>query len=297
MRLTFLAAVALALGVMSSSARAQQQFELFASIVDGTGAAPATVEPADIRVMENGAEAKVVKVEPVSWPSKVQLLVDNGVGLGSNNIQILKDGMTGLVNALPDGVEITIVTTAPQGRFLVKPTTDKKAALDGLSRLSPDSGTGRFVESLNEAMQRIEKDKGDFFPTIVMVGTSAGDSNVMERDVKKIFERIQAHPTTVHVVFLNASGSATGGANQTQVGIAVTQFTRGRYESIAAATRLATLLPEIGQQVAESIGKQAHQFRLTLERPGGAKGDLGQVTAATRGSLSLRALSMDGRVP
>jgi hypothetical protein len=100
------------------------------------------------------------------------------------------------------------------------------------------------------------------------------------------------------VVLLNSTtGSASGGANQTQVGMAVTEATRGRYESIAAPTRLATLLPEIGKQVAASHEKQSHQFRLTVERPAGAKGDVGQVGAGARGGLQVRGLSMDGRLP
>ena len=248
--------------------------------------------------MEGGVEAKIVKVEPVNWPVKVQLLLDNGIGLGGQNIQSLKDGVKGLIEALPDNLEVTIVTTAPQPRTLVRPTTDKAKMIEGLSLLAPDSGAGRFVESMNEATQRIEKDKTDHFPIIISSATSSGDANVLERDVKKIFERIQKKPTTVHVILLNSTtGSATGGANQTQVGLAVTQATRGRYESIAVPTRLATLLPEIGKQVAESVEKQSHQFRLTLERPAGKSGEVGQLSAGARSGLTLLGLSMDGQLP
>ena len=299
MRLKLLVAVALTLCVTTQEARAQQQFQVFASVVDATTGNPvATLEPTDVRVMEGGAEGKVVKTEPINWPVKLQLLLDNGVGLGSSNLQILKTGVTGLIEALPEGVELTIVTTAPQPRTLVRPTTDKKAMMDGLSRLAPDSGAGRFVESLNEALGRIEKDKTDYFPVVIMSGTSSGDVNVMERDVKKIFERLQARATTIHVVLLTATaGSASGGANQTQVGMEATRFTRGRYEGIAAATRLATLLPEFGKQVAEAHAKQSHQFRLTVERPAAAKGDMGAVAAGVRAGLILKGLSMDGSLP
>jgi hypothetical protein len=133
---------------------------------------------------------------------------------------------------------------------------------------------------------------------IISSATSSGDANVLERDVKRIFERIQKRPTTVHVVLLNSTtGSATGGANQTQVGLSVTQATRGRYESIAVPTRLATLLPELGKQVAVSVEKQTHQFRLTLERPAGKTGEVGQLSAGARSGLSLQGLSMDGQLP
>jgi hypothetical protein len=282
---------------MAGEAGAQQQFQLYASVADASGKSLTELQPTDLRVMENGVEAKVVKAEPVNWPVKVQLLLDNGVGLGGGNLQILKDGVTGLINALPDNLEVTIVTTAPQPRFLVRPTTDKAAMLDGLGRLAPDSGAGRFVESLNEATQRIERDKTDQFPVIIMAATSSGDANVLERDVKRIFERIQKKPTIVHVVLLNSTNSSSGGANQTQVGMAVTQATGGRFENIAAATRLATLLPEVGKQVSESVKKQSNQFRLTIERPSGQSGDLGKVTAGARTGLILQGLSMDGRLP
>ena len=298
MRSKFFAALAVILCATAGDVRAQQQFQLYASVADASGKPVASLEPTDLRVMEGGVEAKVVKVEPVNWPVKVQLLLDNGIGLGAGNLQILKDGVKGLIEALPDNLEVTIVTTAPQPRFLVRPTMDKAMMIEGLSRLAPDSGAGRFVESINEATQRIEKDKTDHFPVIIMSGTSSGDANVLDRDVKRIFERIEKKPTTVHVVLLNStSGSASGGANQTQVGMAVTQATRGRYESIAAASRLATLLPEIGKQVAASVQKQSHQFRLTVERPAGAKGDVGQVGAGARSGLVVQGLSMDGRLP
>ena len=298
MRSKLLVGIALALCVAATDARAQQQFQIYASVADASGKALTSLEPADLKVMEDGVDAKVVKAEPVNWPVKVQLLVDNGVGLGGQNIQTMKDGIKGLIDVLPDNLEVTIVTTAPQPRFLVRPTTDKAMMIEGLSRLAPDSGAGRFVESMNEATQRIEKDKTDHFPVIISSATSSGDANVLDRDVKRIFERIQKKPTTVHVILLNSTtGSSSGGANQTQVGLAVTQMTRGRYESIAAPTRLATLLPEIGKQVAESVAKQSKQFRVTVERPAGKSGELGKVSAGARSGISLLGLSMDGHLP
>jgi hypothetical protein len=290
--------VALALCITAGDVCAQQQIQLYASVADASGKPLTTLEPKDLRVLEGGVEAKIVKAEPVNWPVKVQLLLDNGIGLGGQNIQSLKDGVRGLIEALPDNLEVTIVTTAPQPRFLVRPTTDKAMMIEGLSRLAPDSGAGRFVESMNEATQRIEKDKSDHFPVIISSATSSGDANVLERDVKRIFERIEKKPTTVHVIVLNSTtGSATGGANQTQVGLAVTQATRGRYENIAVPTRLATLLPEFGKQVAASHAKQSNQFRLTIERPAGKSGEVGQLSAGARGGLVLQGISMDGRLP
>lgn len=298
MRLTFLSVLGSALLILVSGVQAQQQFTVFASIVDSTGAPAAKVQPTDLRVTENGTDASVLKVEPVDWPTKLQVLVDNGVGLGGANIIHLRNGLRALVDALPPNIEITLVTTAPQPRFLVRSTADRAEIEKGLGLVSSDSGAGRFVESLNEATQRIERDKANFFPAIIALATNAGDRNVLDRDIERIMQRLEQRPTTVHVImFAGGSQSVGGGANQTQVGISVTQYTKGRYENINAATRIATLLPELGAQVAKSHERQSHQFRITAQRPAGSSGQVGKVSMGARSNLSVTTLSFDGRIP
>lgn len=289
---------AVVLGLVSSGLHAQEQFQVYASIVNGTGAAPATLEPADISVTENGVEAKVLKIETVSFPVKLQLLVDNGIGLGSENFGHLRNGVQGLIDSLPAGIEVTVVATAPQPRFLVRATTDRAAIAKGLALLAPDGSAGRFVESLNEATERIDKDKSDYAPVIVSVATIAGDRNVRDSDVEQLSKRLQGRPTVVHVVLLSLSGTrtATGGAAQTNVGIGVTGMTGGRYEAIAAPNRLATLLPEIGVLVAKTHESQTRQFRITAQRPPGASGEVSKVSMGARGGLGVISVSFDGRV-
>ena len=293
-----LAAIAAVLCVTTPGTHAQQQFKLYASILDGTGVPVAAVQPTDIRVMENGVEAKIVKVESVSFPVKLQVLVDNGVGLGADNIAHLRNGVRGLLEALPAGVEVTLVVTAGQPKFLVRATTDRAAIMKGLGLLAPESGAGKFVEALLDATARIEKDKGDYVPVIVAFATTAGDVNVMERDGERLSKRIQERPTTVHVVLLSLIGSrsAQGGANQTEVGVGLTKMTGGRFESIAAPNRIATLLPEIGTQVAKAHERQTRQFRITAERPAGASGELTRVSMAAFGGLEVASVSLDGRI-
>ena len=298
MRLKLLATIA-GVGVFSALLAAQntKQIQVFASILDGTGAPAKTVEAGDLKLMENGADAKVTKVEAVNWPVKVQILVDNGIGLGSQNIQQLKNGVQALVQALPDNLEVTLVSTAPQPRFIVKPTTDKAAVLKGMDVLAPDTGAGRFVESLAEATQRIEKDKGDYFPVIISVGTMSGDVSVRDSDVERMMKRLEARPTTVHVILFNGGGSsASGGGNQTQIGISVTKYTGGKFENINAPTRIAPLLSEWGKEVATMVERQSHQFRVTADRPSGASGAIGNISMGAKSPLALAGLSFDGRL-
>jgi hypothetical protein len=292
-------AVIIAWSLAISGIHAQPQFRLYASIIDGNGSSPAAIQPSDIRVLENGVEAKVLKIEPVSFPMKLQLLVDNGIGLSSDNISHLRNGVRGLLEALPEGMEVTVVATAGRPRVLIRASTDRAAIMKSIALLAPDGSTGTFVEALKEATERIEKDKSDHVAVIVSFVTTAGDRNILDRDVENIFERLQSHPTIVHVVLLSLVGSrsaAGGGANQTDIGINVAKLTGGRFESIAAPTRLATLLPEIGGQVATANERQARQFRVTVARPAGASGPLKQVSMTAFGGLAVSSVSLDGRI-
>ena len=258
---------------------AQSTLTFFASVVDATGAPVASLAPEDLKLQENGVEGKIVKIEPIDWPIKVQLLIDNGTGMDQALVQI-RNGVKGFVESMPDGIEMTLITTAPQPRFIVKPTMDKQSMIQGADRIVPDSGAPRFVEALNEAAARIDKEKGNYFPVVVIVGsTTAEGSSFVERDVQRMRQRFADRAATVHVVMLTTGGrsaNSVSGANQTAVGEIVAKDTGGRYDNIAASTRLATLLPEIGAQVAKSHARQSHQFRLTFQRPNGASGAMGR---------------------
>jgi hypothetical protein len=278
---------------------AQNTLTFFASLVDAAGAPIAGLTPDDLKVAENGVEGKIVKIEPIDWPVKVQLLIDNGTGMNQALVQI-RNGAKAFVEALPDGIEMSLVTTAPQPRFIVRPTMDKQAVIQGADRITPDSGSPRFIEALNEAAARIDKDKGNYFPVVVIIGsTTAEGSSIVDRDVQRMRQRFIDRAATVHVVMLSTGAQSAGsvaGANQTAVGDLVAKDTGGRYDNIAATTRISSLLAEIGAQIAKSHARQSHQFRITFQRPNGASGPMGQVGAAARTGLTPM-LTINGRLP
>jgi hypothetical protein len=93
----------------------------------------------------------------------------------------------------------------------------------------------------------------------------------------------------------NAGVGSSGGAAQTEIGLAVTKLSGGRYENITATTRLATLLPEFGKRIAESQVKQSHQYRVTYERPANPKA-MPQIGASIS-RPGTPSLSIDGHLP
>ena len=296
MRAAFIGLVGALACVMSVDIHAQNTVTFFASVVDDKGAPVTALAPEDFRVAENGVEGKVAKIEPIDWPVKVQLLIDNGTGMETALVQI-RNGVKGFVEALPDGIEMSLITTAPQPRYIVRPTMDKQAVIQGADRIAPDSGAARFVEALNEAAARVDKEKGNDFPVVVILGSTTADgSSYQERDVQRMLQRFSDRAASVHVVMLSTGSRSASGANQSAVGEAVAKTTGGRYDNIAASTRVATLLPEIGAQVAKSHARQSRQFRITFQRPGNASGPLGQVGVATRSGWTPT-LTINGRLP
>jgi hypothetical protein len=270
--------------LLSSVVVAQRQLQLVATITDPAGAEITTIRPEEVSVSEDGAPARILRAEVSTLTPKVQILVDNGTGFPAEAIGDLRNGVRALLETIPEGVEVSIVSTAPQPRFLQQATTDRQRLMSALDRLAPDSGAGRFVESLAEATQRIERD-GNGRYVIVTVATSAGDNNPRERDIQQIQQRILKFRPTVHVVHLVTRGSGSGGVAQTNVGQAVTQISGGRYEGINSASRVATLLPEIGKEMAALLTGSSTLLRITLERPNGNSGELGRVSLGVTGKV------------
>ena len=285
MRLRFFTA-AVALCLAGGDLLAQRQVQLRATVVNPNGEPVNTIDPKDVRVTENDMPATTVKAEGFNHVSKVQVLIDNGLGMPKESIGDLRKGLSGLLEAIPAKVETTVVTTAPQPRFIERGTADRSRLMKAVELVAPDSGAGRFVESLEEATARIAKDR-DSFHSIVTVGTAAGDLDVREADIKRIMDRAAEGRFRVFAVLLVGplGTTASGGDVQERMGALAAGNTGGRFEKINIASRLATLLPEIGAEIAKSAGPSSRQFRFTVNRPAGMSGDLGRLRISIGGGL------------
>ena len=275
---------------------AQKQQQVFINLAAPNGTPVTDLQASEVSITEDGVDCKIAKLEFVNWPIALQVLVDNGPR-NTNPINPLRDGLKGLFELMPDGVEMSLYTTAGRPRPIVKPTTEKQKMMDGISLIAPDGGAGMFLDALVEAAGRIDKDKTPNFPVIVMVGSDFGKVSASDRDYQKLQDIIRTRAVTVHIIVMvgGAAEGATGGAAQTELGLAVTKLSGGRSENIATTTRLATLLPELGKTIAESDARQRRQYRVTYERPANPKPQprIG-ATIRREGAFTL---SLDGHRP
>ena len=267
-RLTWIAATVAGLIVTAAApALAQKQQQIFISLTGGDGAPVDGLQAADVSVTENDVNCKIVKVEPIDWPTKVQVLVDNGRA-NTSPINPLRDGLKAFFEKMPEGTELSLYTTAGTPRAIVKPTTDRQKLLDGIALIAPDTGAGMFFDALSEATERVTKDKVPGFPIIVMVGSDIGQVRVLDQEYQKMQQAILDKGIATHVIVTSGgAGTTSGGQAQTEIGLAVTKLSGGKYESISASSRLSTLLAEFGDRVAASAKRQRHQYRITYERP------------------------------
>ena len=280
----------------TSNTTAQQQFQFFLSAANAAGARVTDLKPEEVAVSEGGRPARVVRLDPVAWPVKVTVMVDNGMGTGNFLVQY-RNGLKGFFAALPTGVEASLLTLAPQPRWVVRRTNDRVQLMSGVDRISPDNAGARLLDALVEESDRIEKENKEatlYYPVVVIMSTTGPEgSTPRDRDLDRMVRQFKGRAARVHVVMLGTNQTSPNsivGARQVQAGKLLADETGGRYEAIAAATRIATLLPEYGEIVADAHEFQSQQYVVTVERPAGATGVLGELAMGlTRPGLTFAA--------
>lgn len=288
--------------------QAQGPITLFVSATDASGAVVTDLKPEEFSYKESGNAGKVVSMEKFSLPVKLTIAVDNGrdsdLAMGH-----YRTGLTGLVKELPPDIEITIVSMSPQPRTVVKPTLNREEVLKGINRFAAETDAARFTDALVEFGRRIEKEIKDsstkqltYQPILLMVSTTAAESPSYQMpEIEKAMgaianakSRVMVAMTTTKVGSTEAVEDMNSG-RQALIAIPLTKATRGRYEALAQSSRLATLLPEFGKNIADAHKRQVAQYKVTIERPAGATGQPQDLDVRlTRNGLN-GALSGDGR--
>jgi hypothetical protein len=281
--------------------QAQRQLQFFMSVVDAAGQPLDDIKTSDLVVTEDGVPASITKLEPLNWPVKITVLVDNGLGTQDLLVQ-WRNGLKAFFNALPIGVESSLLTLAPQPRWIVRPTNDRVQLTRGVDRITPDQVAARFVDGLIEFGNRVEQENTDtrrHFPILLVLGTTGPEgSSAPERDIQRMFQRFDRHSVSAHIVMLTTAArtvNEVSGARQVIVGKAASELTGGIYEAIAAQNRITPLLTELGDRIAGVAVRQAKQYRVTIDRPGTGPQTGQMALGVTRPGISAIA-SIDGRI-
>jgi hypothetical protein len=256
-----------------------QQFQFVVSATDASGKPVAELKPEDVTVSENGARVPVSKIDPYSIPLKITVTVDNGSDI-VDALGHIREGLKGFIEALPPDVEVTLISTSPQPRTVLKPTTDRAQILRGVNGFAPDERP-RFSDALVEFGERLKKEERDlksgklkpYTPVLVMVSTAADEQTSLEsRDIETAMQTIIGRKTRMFVVITTTKvGDAKQAQNinrnrQALIAGPATKATNGKLETLATPIRLTTLLPEWGALLASLHTRQSSQFMITVQR-------------------------------
>ena len=163
------------------SAQAQT---LFVSVTDADGVPVTDLTSSELVVEMDGQHAETLDLEPIDWPVRVTVFVDNGVGT-QTLLDHMREGVRLFLNALPPDVEVAIASIGGRPQFWVTHTTDRTELEDAVGVIVPDrEGAAQFLDALYEEAERLHEDEeGQYFPVIVMVATNGpeGSGRVREK--------------------------------------------------------------------------------------------------------------------
>ena len=275
---------ALAIVPLSIGIAGQERFTFVVSATDAEGKPVTGLMPTEVVMTENGAANEIVKVEPFRIPVELTIAVDNGP-LGAEALPFYRSGLSAMVKVLPPEVEVTLITTAPQPRTVLRPTTAREQILKGINGFAPESESPRFTDALVEFSRRYQKElddtkKADSLPVLLLLSTTANEvSNYQVAEVQKALGFLQARKAKVYVTMTAPrqdvqalSGIST--LRQALIAMPATKATGGRFETLALSNRLDTLLPEIGTEIATLHAKLYNQMLVTVQRRQGVSGPL-----------------------
>jgi len=255
---------------------------------------------------EKAGKGTISKVEPFALPVKVTIAVDNGQD-SSLALANYRNGLKGFVEAFPANTEMTLITTSPQPRMVVRPTTDRAQILRGVNGFAPESERPRFTDALVEFSQRLQKEVKDgktplYVPILLMVSTATNESSSYQpNEVQRALEFLVSRRAKLYVtVNSTRSGEASAAADlntnrQAIISIPATKAMNGRYEAIAIFNRLDTLLPEYGKELAAYAKRLGTQHLVTVQRAGSGQLEDLRIELARDGLKG--AVSTDGYYP
>jgi len=289
-----------------ATAQAPQPFQFFISAVDASGAPVGDLRPEDIVMTENGVRQRVVAVERQPVPLKLTIAVDNSAD-SADALTHYRAALTGLVEALPPDLEVTLLTTTPQPRTVLRPTTDRPQILRAIAGFAPEPGRPRFSDALVEWSRRLEREARDrrippYAPVMIMLSTTAVEqSSYQAAEITKAANFLVSRRARLNVVMMSTrTGQATSpetidASLQAIIAIPVVKATNGRYQALAVSSRLATLLPEWGRDLAALHVRQVNQVRVTVERSTGGPLQNPRIELARPGLDGV--VTIDGHLP
>ena len=284
--------------VAGSPAVEAQEHTLHVAVADSNGNPVPGLTEDDIVVQWDGENLETTEFEAVDWPVRLTVFIDNGDNATALIPQV-REGLLGLLRELPAEMEIAMLTTGRQPRWITRHTTDRAELEGNIANIAPDSGAGAtFNDALIEETNRIhDDDDREYYPVIIMIATDGADlSRSQQGRGGQMVERMVENSVEVHTL-LFVSGNALGsGSMAAGVGEALVPVTRGTFERITVPTVFVERLEALGRDIARKHRFVSNQYRITYRQPRNPSPQPAIGVATERAGLQMLP-TLDGNVP
>ncbi len=293
--LTALLAAALCLLAAALPAQAQEH-TLHVAVADAEGNPVPGLTEDDIVVQWDGENLETTEFEPVDWPVRLTVLVDNSDS-GVPIVPQVREGLRALLRELPAEMEIAMLTTARQPRWITRHTTDRAELEGNIANIAPDTGTAAtYNDALVEETDRIHDDDREYYPVIITVATDGADrSRSQQGRIDRMVERMVENSVEVHTL-VYVGGMLGAGSMAAGVGEALVPITRGSFERITVATAVVDRLTALGRDIARKHRMVSNQYRITYRQPRNPSSQPSIGVATEREGLQMLP-TLDGNVP
>ncbi len=270
-----------------------QEYQLFLSVTDANGMPVTDLEDDEVVVQWDGEDADIRDMDSLEWPVQLTILVDNSEG-ASDGIEDMREGLKAMLAVIPEDVEVGILTLAGEAEWAQDHTDDRGDLISAIDELDDESSASAFLDGLGEEAERLADDRDEYFPVIVIVSGDGPDGSEGDQEnFDAAMQRLTETAATVHTRVLSHGNEGT---RQEQVGTYAAELTRGTYEVLDMPANFRTLLPALGETIAQKHALVMNQYLVTYRPPDNVSAQPGISVGSTREGLSLLP-TIDGNVP
>jgi hypothetical protein len=219
----------------AGAARAEVTGAVSVSVIDRSGAMVTDLRAEELTLKEGGQTRAIKRVERDTRPLALAVLVDSSEVMGVGFLRDLADPVMDFLDALPAGVDRTLmmIGTPPEVLALADPAATRAAL-----RARAPFGKLSLYDGIAEACRRLSAKRGMRRVLVVVLSDRA-----TEDDRQTALDAVgRAMPMVLAIQFQGAGTYAP-------VLDAIVQWTGGRYEQIGAASgvggTLKKLVPEL----------------------------------------------------
>ncbi len=279
---------------------------IFVRLLDSETGSPVTdLTAEEFAIWQGGVECEVVSADLVETRRLQLALVLEESAWMTNYRTHLRNGMPQLLDALPEGSEVSLIATdPPSSRVPLDFTTDMALVRERFDEYSPWSGSvNRMLDTLHRTADNLMKKEdgeegvpegGALRPVIAVIGSNGVDASAGQTEkVDTLMPKLSDLQATVHWLTLETVSTERFGVP----GVAefFTSSTGGRYDRVATVSQIAAeKMALMGATIAQQHALRGAQYRVVF-KPRGPDW-IADLSAGVARPETLVLMSLDGRL-